>query len=509
MGVGLLALLLVSTLALAARARAAENVYWDNYKGSPQSVSVADITGSGGGALNLSGVTLEGPEGMAYDSVTNRLFVGSSHPSADPAGEIVAINLDGSGASLLATPGVTPIEPEGVVVDPATRMIYWVNTGSADTIGYAKLDGSGGGLLNTAGASLEDPYKIALDPVAGRVYWANTKATLETISYANVNGSGGGNLNITGTPAPEEITGLSVDPAGGRVYWLDNGNKKVGFAPLGGGAAGEVNLAAATFNDPYGLAFDPSISRLYWANYGQSAERTNAIGFSNLAGAFGGISPVSAPLNGPQDPVILKSPLAAGAPTISRSTTTRSSLSCSTGTWGADYPGSFVYQAPRTFAYQWTLNGVAVAGATAATLNTTKPGSYGCIVTAANQTGNAAQTSAPVKVKAAKVKLTTKKKARVKAGGVATFKIKAVNQGDLKSKNARVCVKLPKKAKKALKAKPKCKPFGKVKGGGKDSAKLRIKVGATASGTYKVTFQVKGSPGKAAKAKIIVSAPKK
>ncbi|MDX6605194.1 MAG: hypothetical protein QOF23_1703, partial [Solirubrobacterales bacterium] len=71
-------------------------MYWDNYSaGGPASVSVANIDGSGGGALSLAGVEFEGPEGMAIDTVTNRLFVATSRPGN---GQITIINLDGSGA---------------------------------------------------------------------------------------------------------------------------------------------------------------------------------------------------------------------------------------------------------------------------------------------------------------------------------------------------------------------------------------------------------------------------
>lgn len=495
----------MALLAVVGQARAAETLYWDNYSATPETISFSDITGGGGGTLNLGSATVSNPEGMAYDSVTNRLFV-ANDGGAGP-GQITYINLDGSGGGAFSAPGAVIGEPEGLTIDPVSRMIYWVNVEGTGSIGWAKLDGSAGGLLNTSGATVSEPYRgIAVDPVGGKVYWSNSGPEPETISFANANNTGGGgNLNLGGASPPESISGMSADPAGGRLYWVDNGTvERVSYVSLGGGGGADVNLSGAAVNDPYGLAFDPSLGRLYWGNYGNGENRTNAIGFVNLAGGGGGISPVTAPVNGPQDPVILKSPSGTGAPTVARSTKSRSELTCSQGSWGADFPGSFVYQAPRTFAYQWTRNGTPVAGATASSLATTKQGSYGCIVTAANQTGSASQTSAPVNVKAAKVKLTTKKKAKVKAGGVATFKIKAVNQGDIKSKNARVCVKVPKKAAKALKAKPKCKSLGKVKGKGKDSAKLRIKVGGSAAGTYKVTFQVKGSPGKAAKAKIVV-----
>lgn len=504
----LCALALMALLAFATRAQAVEAIYWDNYNGDPDTVSVADITGSGGGALNLAGATLVNPEGMAFDSASGRLYVAS--PGSGLNGEIVYINVDGSGAGVLNTGGVEVNEPYGVAIDPTTRTIYWANNeggpGNNGSIGAFNLAAGGGGLLNTTGVAVEDPYKLAVDPASGRVFWANTESNPDQIAFANLNNSGGGGiLNLTGATPPPSVYAIAV--ANGLVYWLDSNNKRVSFASVNGGAGGDIDLSAAPIltGNSYGMAIDPGLGRIYWGNYGNNENRTNAIGFAALNGTSpGGISPLTAPVDGPQDPVVVKSPTGTGAPTIARSAKVRSELTCSQGSWAADFGGSFVYQAPRIFAYQWTLGGAPIAGATAPTLATSKPGSYACAVTASNHLGSAAQTSAPVKVKAAKVKLTTKKKAKVKAGGVATFRVKGVNQGDLKSKNARVCVKVPKKAKGDLKAKPKCKALGKVKGGGKDSAKLRVKVGESASGTYKVTFQVKGSPGKAAKAKIIV-----
>lgn len=492
----------IALLLVAGQARAAETIYWDNYGGDPDSIGFANIDGTGGGQLNLGGQSIESPEGMAYDTVTNRLFV-ADETGTD--GQILAINLDGSGAIPFTAPGAVIAEPEGVTVDPATRTIYWLNTDGAGSIAWAKLDGSAGGLLNTAGANMNGPCcRLAIDPSGGRVYWVNSSATPTNIAFANVNNTGGGILNIAGSTVEPGGEGVAVDSAGGRIYFL-GGTSEIGFANLNNSGGGNVNTGSGVFKGPWGLTFDPSNSRLYWGNEGNGpTERANAIGFVGLAGGGGGISIASAPIDNPQDPTILKSPTGTGVPTIARSTKVRSELTCSQGNWASDFPGGFVYQAPRTTAYQWALNGAAVAGATAPILLASDPGSYTCAVTATNQIGNATQTSAPINVKAAKVKLTTKKKAKVKAGGVATFKVKGVNQGDLKSKNARVCVKVPKKAAQDLKAKPKCKALGKVKGGGKDSAKLRIKTSDDASGTYKVTFQVKGSPGKAAKAKIIV-----
>jgi DNA-binding beta-propeller fold protein YncE len=443
---------------------------------------------------------------MALDPVTNRLFV--ANPGKN---QVDYVNLDGSGAGVFSAPGAQVAEPEGVAVDPVARTIYWSNA-VTKTIAWARLDGSAGGVLNTTGAGpIGNVFRIAVDPVGGRVYWgsnSNTPGVPSTIGYANVNNTGGGELNIAGATPPDEVSGLAVDPAAGRLYWLDANQEIVSFASLSGAGGEDLNTSGDIFNRPWGLALDPALGKLYWGNERNEEVRADAIGVGFLAGGGSSISPVTAPVNGPQDPLVLKSPTGTAAPQVTRSAKAPSALSCTTGSWAADYAGSFVYQAPTTFAYQWTRNGAAITGATAATLTATAPGSYGCVVTAANQAGAATQASAPLTIKAAKLKLNAKKKARVKPGGTATFKVMAVNQGDVRSKNAKVCVKLAKKAKKALKA-PKCKSLGKVEGGGRKSANLKIKVGKDAAGTFKLTFQLRGSAGRSAKSKVIVAAPKK
>jgi hypothetical protein len=503
LGSAVIALALALLLALAGRAQAAELVYWDNYTANPDSVSVANLDGSGGGTLPLTGAEIDSPEGMAFDSVTGRLFVSNA---VGEHGQITFVNVDGSGAGVFTAPGAPIEEPEGVAVDPVTRMIYWTNTegnGAAEgSIAWAKLDGSAGGMLNTTGATLEEPYKIAIDTVHNRVYWSNEKT--DGISFANAdNTGGGGNLDLTGATPPEYIDGLSVDPAGGRIYWLDESGEHVSFASLSGGGGGDVNITGAPFNSPFGLAFDPALGRLYWGNYnGGSENPENAIGFADLSGSVGGISPATAEVAGPQDPVILKSPTGTAAPVVTRSKNSRASLACSAGEWAADYAGSFVYQAPKTLAYQWTRNGQPIAGATATTFVAKSAGTYGCTVTATNQAGSASQSSAAANVKAAKLKLSAKK-AKAKAGGLATFKVKVVNQGDLKSKKAKICAKVPKKAKSDLKAK-KCSKVPPLGGRKKKTVKVKLKVLPSADGSYKLTFKPKGVPGKAAKGKLIV-----
>jgi hypothetical protein len=73
-------------------------------------------------------------------------------------------------------------------------------------------------------------------------------------------------------------------------------------------------------------------------------------------------------------------------------------LSCSQGAWAPDLLGSFLYRAPQGFAYQWSLGGADIAGATQNFHTAAAPGSYACRVTAKNQAGSTPQTSARLAV---------------------------------------------------------------------------------------------------------------
>jgi DNA-binding beta-propeller fold protein YncE len=495
-----IALAFAGVLAFAGRAQAAETLYWNNYgsgSGSFPNVSFASLDGSGGGELNSG---LNAPEGLAYDSATNRLFVATGFGAER---YILAINLDGSGASTFTAPGAPVEEPEGVVVDPATRTIYWENTAGNGSFVWAKLNGSAGGVLSTTGVTLNEACcRITIDPAAGRFYFVNNGR----IDYANLNNTGGGELNLTGSTIEPGGEGLAVDAAAGRLYFLgDNSSGEgIGYANVNNSGGGDVPLGGAPMKSSWGLAFDPVLSRLYWGNEGNGEERTNAFGFVNLSGAGGGISIATAPVAYVEDPVIIKSPSGTGAPTITRDAANPAALTCSTGSWAPDSPGSFVYQAPRNYGYQWVQDGAPLADPTANMLIATQAGSYTCTVTATNQSGSTMQASGGVTVRAARVKLAVMpRKAKAKAGGVATFEVKALNQGDLQTGNTRICVEVSKKAKKALKT-PKCKSLGSVVGATSKATKLKVKIKPSAVGIYQVKIQIKGSVGKAAKGKIVV-----
>ncbi len=486
---------LAATLLWALPAQAAETLFWNNYDGN--SIAYANIDGTGGGELNTVGAAIEEPEGLSYDSVTDRLYVASSGNDS-----IVWVNLDGSGAGTLSAPGAPIERPEGIAVDPATRIVYWVNTegnGAAEgSIAWAKLDGSAGGMLNTAGATLSSPYRLAIDPMGGRVYWTNFGPTPNLISYANLdNSGGGGDLDVSGASEPND-NGLAIDRSAERIYWVNS--ESVSYASLGGGSGGDLNVAGAVFKDPYGMALDPAAGRVVWGNYEKEEEGAGAFGFATLNGSGGGgLNIATAPVNGPQDPVILKSPGGTGAPQVSGDSKPNSVLSCSQGEWGADYAGSFVYQAPQSYAYQWSRDGSPIGGATDSVVYADTPGAYSCSVTAINHEGSASQTSAAFEVvqppSPAKLTLNVRpRKGHARAGKAATFRAIVRNVGGTTASGARVCVRVPKKQRKALKA-PKCRGLGAISAGGKRVAKLKVHAKRRAHGAYRLVFRVHGAGG--------------
>jgi DNA-binding beta-propeller fold protein YncE len=507
--VGAIALVSCALLGLAAHAHASETIYWDNYRAEPATIAFANIDGAGGGLLNTAGVEIESPEGLAYDPQNGRIYVANSDED-----QIDWVAVDGSGSGVLDTTGALVEDPEGIAVDPTTQTVYWANSVTAGSIGYASAGGGAGGLLNTTGVtSVEDPYKIALDTVNGRIYWAGEDA----IYYANLNNSGGGTLSYAPGTGPDGWHAINVDPAAGRLYFLGGsaaGIEGIYWFNTSGVGGGEVALSATptvtppSYDGPYGLSFDPTSGRFIWANYGTEEVAANAFGTANLSAVgSSSIAVATTPVNGPQDPLVLKSPSGTGAPTLTKQVT---ALSCSQGGWSQDYPGSYVWSAPLSYSYQWSLNGQAISGANGTSLTATSPGSYNCTVTGTNRQGSASQTSSDATVSAATLSATLQtKKPHAKAGKAAVVKLLLANAGDLSSAPLKVCAApLTKAAKKGLKA-PKCATVAALSNGGSAVATLSVKTQKAAKGAYKFTALVKGATVTPVTVSVKVTAAKK
>jgi DNA-binding beta-propeller fold protein YncE len=395
-------------LAATSVAQGADRIYWGN---SNDTISYANLDGSGGDLLNISGATPSGPRGVVIDSATGRIYWANQGNDT-----ISYANLDGSGGGgQLNLSGASPSEPHGLAIDPAAGRIYFAN--DADTISYANLDGSGGGQLDISGAPADGPYGAAIDPAAGRIYWANrgTNTGVFSIGFADLDGSGGGGELNTAGAAVSKPHGVTIDPAGEKIYWT-NVDSTIAYANLdGSGGGGQLNLSGATDEGGIGMAIDPPTGRIYWGNLGNGT-----ISYANLDGSGGGaqLNVSGANANQSRFVALLRSPSGAGPPQISGGSSAGSVLSCSQGSWAPDLLGSFFYRAPQTLAYQWSRHGADIAGATG---NAYTPGgrggNYSCRVTATNQAGSTSQTSAGHSVaKNPKCKRLRKKLKRQKNG---------------------------------------------------------------------------------------------
>ena len=364
-------------------ASAADRIYWANFVND--TISYANLDGSGGDVLNTAGVTINDPTGVSLDPAAGRIYWSSLNTN-----KISYANLDDSGgAADLATTQATVNGPRGLAVDTTSGRIYWANSLGANAVSFASLSGSGaGGDLNVAGAPVSNPFGLALDRPGGRVYWANLGSN--TIGFARLDGSGGSPLDITGATI-NGPRGVAIDPTTNRLYWLNFTGDTISFASLAGGQGGLLPPnGTATRNGLVGPAIDPAAGRIYWSNSnaggGIAFENLNGVGSANLS--ITGSAPSS-----PLLVAILKSPSPTGAPAFTGGSTPGSGLSCSTGSWAADLPGSFLFRAPRSFAYQWTRDGAAIDGATSSSLTADQVGEYRCTVTASNAAGAGSQTS--------------------------------------------------------------------------------------------------------------------
>jgi PKD domain len=264
----------------------------------------------------------------------------------------------------------------------AADSIYWTNN-AGGAIRVANLDGSGSPANLFSGES--GPRGVAIDPAAGKIYWSNLGSG--AIRVANLDGSGSPASLFSGESQP---FGVAIDPAAGKIYWANFNGNAIRVANLDG--TGSASDLFSGESQPGGVAIDPAAGKIYWASISGGAIRVaNLDGSGSAANLFSGES-------GPAFAALLRTPAGTGAPVISGGGEVGQQLSCSQGSWAANLLGAFLFRAPRSFAYQWQQDGSDIGAASSSTYTPTEPGSYSCRVTATNQAGSAAQTSAPVSV---------------------------------------------------------------------------------------------------------------
>jgi PQQ-like domain len=214
------------------------------------------------------------------------------------------------------------------------------------TIRVGNIDGSG---ARTLFANESYPVGVAIDPAGGKIYWGSYDTF--KIRVGNLNGTGATDL-FTGENYP---TQLAIDPTAGKIYWTNEFNGNVRAGNLNG--TGATSLYAGE-GDVGGVAIDPAAGKIYWTNWNLGTVRV---------GSLDGTAPAQSVHTGQTDPwmvALLRAPLGTRLPQVSGGSAVGQTLTCSPASWGAYLLGGFLYRAPRSLAYQWTVGGTPIAGAT-------------------------------------------------------------------------------------------------------------------------------------------------
>jgi DNA-binding beta-propeller fold protein YncE len=376
--------------AIAPGASASDRIYWGNYTGN--SISFANLDGTGGGTLPTGAATVFGPMGLAIDSARGRIYW--ANWGLGPTGDgktISSASLSGGRARTLLIDPAFVNGPHGLAIDPVARRLYWPNTAS-NTISSANLNGGRARNLRTGAATVDGPRGVAIDPRRRRIYWANWSGN--RISFARLDGRGGGDL-ATGAATVEGPEGVALDPVGQRIFWSNfSSADKISYANLDGSGGGDLSTGAATVSDPHGIAIDPIARRIYWPN-----SHANDLAWASLEGGGGGaLATAGAPAVEPDQPILLEAPVSRGRPVIKGRSRVGSILRCEPDHWRPDLPGSQLYRAPHRLIYRWTRGGRRGDGGRKSSLRASRPGIYRCQVTARNAAGRTVRASRPRRV---------------------------------------------------------------------------------------------------------------
>jgi DNA-binding beta-propeller fold protein YncE len=357
-------------------AGAADKIYWGNEGGA---VQVGNLDGTGAATPLFGG---EGaPCGVALDPAAGKIYWANFSGNA-----IRVANLDGSGTAsqLFADTGAVC----GVAIDQAAGKVYWANY-TANLIRVANLDGTGLPATLFAEPAGSGPSGLAIDRGAGKIYWTNQSS--DQVRVANLDGSGTASTLFGAADAGDNPIGIAVDPGAGKAYWAALEAGQVRSGNLDG--SGTPSALFTGEDSPAGVAVDPTTGKIYWGSF-----RGGRIRAGNLDGS----GPAGSLFEGqglPVLPAVLRAPEAGGQlPVVSGGASPGVPLNCSTGSWKTDLGSASLFRAPRTFTYQWQLDGSDIPGATSASFAFTDPGDYTCTVTATNHAGSRSLTSAAVTV---------------------------------------------------------------------------------------------------------------
>jgi len=182
--------------------------YSDTYQPSPK-LRRCSPTGAGQVSMSLPASTF--PEGIAYDSVNDRLY----WVEAAWSGARIRVTNGGLAPGTTILSGLGSLR--GIAVDGAGGWLYWTSSNQdIATINRAHLDGTNMQVLFSLPGY--NPRQCALDLAAGKLYWADL--WFDAWIRCNLDGTVGQYLPL---PAGSKPYGIAIDPVRHTLWWSQYG----------------------------------------------------------------------------------------------------------------------------------------------------------------------------------------------------------------------------------------------------------------------------------------------
>jgi len=214
---------------------------------------------------------LNGPEGIAVDTVAGSQYYGDVFVANNTSGSIVTYNPTTQKFSTFAT-GLT--DPTGLAFDGAGNLYVASGASSGIISQYSGLNLTS--LNSTYGTGLSFPFGITATN-AGQLYvTTGGNGLIEQIAAG-----GGAATSFTPTTPPNVPGGIVVGP-NGDLYVSNTGTPNVEQIKVNGNASVAVATSGSNLNEPEGLVFDAA-GNLYIADYGSNQVTEYALtGFNQL-----------------------------------------------------------------------------------------------------------------------------------------------------------------------------------------------------------------------------------
>jgi DNA-binding beta-propeller fold protein YncE len=197
-------------------------------------------------------------------------------------GRVESVNTDGSDLQILSSGKADG--PDGIAVDLQSKKIYWTNMGKArlddGSIQRIDLDGSNLTTIVQKGGTFT-PKQLKLDAKHGKLYWSDREGM--RIMRSNLDGSNVETLVITGEgddarkDAANWCVGIALDVARGKVYWSQKGSGGNGRIfrtnmeiPKGQTATDrkDTEVLFDGLPEPIDIDLDLSHRTIYWSDRG-------------------------------------------------------------------------------------------------------------------------------------------------------------------------------------------------------------------------------------------------